>query len=134
MWNRRAISGGEQSGHVVWADRAVTGDGLLTAVRLLEVVAITGKELRELRAETITEFPQILRNVRVEDKGRLEDAEVLWETIREREAQLAGNGRILVRASGTESLVRIMVEAPTRDEAIAITDELVAITRRELGT
>ncbi|GBD85213.1 phosphoglucosamine mutase [bacterium BMS3Abin02] len=134
MWNRRAILGGEQSGHVIFADRAVTGDGLLTAVRLLEVVAITGKELRELRAETITEFPQILRNVRVEDKGRLEDAEVLWETIREREAQLAGNGRILVRASGTESLVRIMVEAPTRDEAIAITDELVAITRRELGT
>ncbi|NOY54892.1 MAG: phosphoglucosamine mutase [Actinobacteria bacterium] len=134
MWNRRAILGGEQSGHVIFADRAVTGDGLLTAVRLLEVVAITGKELRELRAETITEFPQILRNVHVDDKGRLEDAEVLWATIRDWEAKLAGDGRILVRASGTEPLVRIMVEASTRDEAIAITDELVAIARRELGT
>lgn len=133
MWDRRAILGGEQSGHVIFADRAVTGDGLLTAVKLLEVVAITGKELRKLRAETITEYPQILRNVRVEDKGRLDEAEVLWEAVRTTEAALAGNGRILVRPSGTEPLIRIMVEAPTKDEAIAITDELVAIARKELG-
>jgi phosphoglucosamine mutase len=133
MWERRAVLGGEQSGHVIFADRAETGDGLLTAVKLLEVLAITGKELREIRAETITEFPQILRNVRVADKSLLDSAALLWETVREREAQLAGNGRILVRPSGTEPLIRIMVEAPTRDEAVAITDELVSITRNELG-
>jgi len=133
MWDRRAILGGEQSGHVIFADRAVTGDGLLTAVKLLEVLAITGKELRQLREETIREFPQILRNVRVGDKERLADAVVLWEAIRAKEAALAGNGRVLVRASGTEPLIRIMVEAPTRDEAVAITDELISIARKELS-
>lgn len=133
MWDHRAVLGGEQSGHVIFAKRAVTGDGLLTAVKLLEVMAVTGKELRQLRAETITEFPQILRNVSVGDKDRLADAEVLWEAVRAREAALAGEGRVLVRASGTEPLVRIMVEAPTRDEAVAITDELVAIARKELS-
>jgi phosphoglucosamine mutase len=133
MWDRRAVLGGEQSGHVIFSNYAETGDGLLTAVRLLEVLAITGKELRELRAETITEFPQILRNVRVADKSRLADADLLWETVKSTETRLAGNGRILIRPSGTEPLVRVMVEAPTRDEAVTITDELVGIVRRELG-
>ncbi len=133
MWDHRAVLGGEQSGHVIFAKRAVTGDGLLTAVKLLEVLAVTGKELRQLRAETITEFPQILRNVSVGDKDKLADAEILWEAVRAREAALAGEGRVLVRASGTEPLVRIMVEAPTRDQAVAITDELVAIARKELS-
>lgn len=133
MWDRRAVLGGEQSGHVIFSSFGETGDGLLTAVRLLEVLAITGKELRELRAETITEFPQILRNVRVVDKNRLEQADVLWEAVAAIESRLAGNGRILIRPSGTEPLVRVMVEAPTRDEAVTITDELVAIVRRELG-
>jgi len=133
MWERRAVLGGEQSGHIIFANLAETGDGLLTAVKLLEVLAITGKELRELRAETITEFPQILRNVRVADKSRLPEAEVLWETIAAMEQRMAGNGRILVRPSGTEPLIRVMVEAPTRDEAVVITDELIAIVRNELG-
>jgi phosphoglucosamine mutase len=133
MWDRRAVLGGEQSGHVIFSNFGETGDGLLTAVRLLEVLAISGKELRELRAETITEFPQILRNVRVADKGRLADADVLWEAVSSIEGRLAGEGRVLIRPSGTEPVVRVMVEAPTRDEAVTITDELVAIVRRELG-
>jgi phosphoglucosamine mutase len=133
MWERRAVLGGEQSGHVIFATHSETGDGLLTAVRLLEVLAISGKGLHELRAETITEFPQILRNVRVAEKGRLAEADILWESVHAAEERLGSNGRVLVRPSGTEPVIRIMVEAPTREEAVAITDELVAIARKELG-
>jgi phosphoglucosamine mutase len=134
MREHKAVLGGEQSGHVILADRASTGDGLLTAVRLLEVMASSGKELRELRKETITEYPQVLRNVHVADKHKLEDADLLWTAVRDAEARLKGDGRILVRASGTESLVRVMVEAPSGAEAAAIADELVEISRGELGS
>lgn len=133
MRTHRSALGGEQSGHIIIGRKAVTGDGLLTAVRLLDVVAGTGKELRALRAETIVEYPQILRNVHVEDKGRIDDAELLWEAVRSHEAAMGDNGRILIRPSGTEPVVRVMVEAPTKEEAIAITDELVAVVRKELG-
>ncbi len=133
MREHKAILGGEQSGHVILADRASTGDGLLTAVRLLEVMASSGKEFRELRKETITEYPQVLRNVHVVDKHKLEGAELLWAAVRDAEARLGDDGRILVRASGTESLVRVMVEASSGTEAAAIADELIEISRGELG-
>jgi phosphoglucosamine mutase len=133
MREHKAILGGEQSGHVILADRASTGDGLLTAVRLLEVMASTGKELRELRKETIFEYPQVLRNVHVADKHNLEDADLLWAAVRDAEARLKDDGRILVRASGTEPLVRVMVEAASGAEAAAIADELVEISRSQLG-
>ncbi|MDH3398254.1 MAG: phosphoglucosamine mutase [Acidimicrobiia bacterium] len=134
MREHRAVLGGEQSGHVILADRANTGDGLLTAVRLLEVMASSGKELRELRKETITEYPQVLRNVHVADKHKLAAADLLWEAVRDAEARLQDDGRILVRASGTESLIRVMVEAPSGTEAAEIADELVEISRGELGS
>lgn len=133
MREHKAILGGEQSGHVILADRASTGDGLLTAVRLLEVMASSGKELRELRKETITEYPQVLRNVHVADKHKLDEADLLWAAVREAEARLKNEGRILVRASGTESLIRVMVEASSGTEAAAIADELIEISRSQLG-
>ncbi|MDH3260309.1 MAG: phosphoglucosamine mutase [Acidimicrobiia bacterium] len=133
MQEHKAVLGGEQSGHIILADRAGTGDGLLTAVRLLEVMASSGKELRELRKETITEYPQVLRNVHVADKHKLAGADLLWAAVREAEARLRDDGRILVRASGTESLVRVMVEASSGTEAAQIADELVEISRGELG-
>ena len=133
MREHKAVLGGAQSGHVILADRASTGDGLLTAVRLLEVMASSGRELRELRKETITEYPQVLRNVHVADKHKLDGAELLWAAVRDAEARLQNDGRILVRASGTESLVRVMVEASSSTEAAAIADELVEISRGELG-
>jgi phosphoglucosamine mutase len=133
MRKHKASLGGEQSGHVILADRANTGDGLLTAVRLLEVMASSGKELRELREETITEYPQVLRNVHVADKHALADAHLLWEAVREAEERLKDEGRILVRASGTENLVRVMVEASSGTLAAETADELVEITRGELG-
>ncbi len=134
MREHRAVLGGEQSGHVILADRATTGDGLLTAVHLLEVMAASGRELRELRRETITEYPQVLRNVHVQDKHRLDEAPVLWSAVADAESRLGEDGRVLVRASGTEPLVRIMVEAPSAEQACSIADELVEISRAELGS
>lgn len=108
--------GGEQSGHVVFADLATTGDGLLTAVQLLDVVARRGEPLDGLADAAMTRLPQVLRNVRVERSG-LEVGDALAEPIAAAEARLGDRGRVLVRSSGTEPLVRVMVEAPTLDEA-----------------
>jgi phosphoglucosamine mutase len=123
--------GGEQSGHILFRDRA-TGDGLLTGMRLLEVVAATATPLKELR-RVMVDYPQVLRNVHVRVKERLPDAEPVWDAVRRMEKRLAGAGRVLVRASGTEPLVRVMVEAREGHEAAAIADDLVLVVRRELG-
>ncbi len=123
--------GGEQSGHVIFGGEP-TGDGLLTGLRLLEVMAATGAPLKELR-RVMTVFPQVLRNVRVRVKERLADAAPLWAAVEAMGKRLGDKGRVLVRASGTEPLVRVMVEAPTSAEAAGIADELVTIVRRELG-
>lgn len=134
MLARKSVLGGEQSGHVVFLDRAKTGDGLLTAVRLLEVIASTGKPLRDLHAEAMTEFPQVLLNVRVAAKERLADATALWDAVRDAEADLGEEGRVLVRASGTEPLVRVMVEASSHDRAATIAEALADTTESVLGT
>jgi phosphoglucosamine mutase len=123
--------GGEQSGHVLFRNQA-TGDGLLTAVHLLGVVAAGGRPLRELR-RVMTEFPQVLRNVHVRVRERLPDADEVWDAVARLERRLGDEGRILVRASGTEPLVRVMVEAATAPDAAAVADELVILVRRELG-
>ncbi len=128
-----ASFGGEQSGHVIFLDDLVTGDGLLTALRLVEVLASSGSRLADLRKDLITEYPQILRNIRVDDAGALDAADVIWSAVERAEKDLAGEGRILVRASGTEPLVRVMVEAATQEQAAAIADELGAVVRATLG-
>ncbi len=131
MRERRLALGGEQSGHVIFADRT-TGDGLVTALRLVEVLASTGKPLSELRS-IMTEYPQVLRNVPVASKHGLEEADSLWEAVRTTQEDLGEHGRVLVRASGTEPLVRVMVEADTSPRAAAIADDLAAIVLAELG-
>ena len=108
--------GGEQSGHVIFREHATTGDGLITAVRFLSLAAARGVSVAEL-ADVMQRFPQVMINVPVARKERLDDAETVWEAVRASEAQLDGTGRILVRASGTESLIRVMVEAETEDLA-----------------
>jgi phosphoglucosamine mutase len=123
--------GGEQSGHVVFGGEP-TGDGLLTGLRLLEVMAATGAPLKELR-RCMTEFPQVLRNVRVRVKERLADAAPLWAAVEVMTKRLGDDGRVLVRPSGTEPVVRVMVEAPSSSEAAAVADELVMVVRQELG-
>ena len=125
---RKALLGGEQSGHIIFADLAQTGDGLLTAVQLLNVVAGTGKELRHLRAEAITEFPQVLVNVRVNRSVDIAGMDALWNEVNEVEEELGSEGRVLVRPSGTEPLIRIMVEAPSKEMASGYADRLAAVT------
>lgn len=129
MLERDALLGGEQSGHIIFADVAQTGDGLLTAVQLLNVVAGTGKELRELRSDAITEFPQVLVNVRVDRFLDIATMDPLWNEVAVVEEELGSEGRVLVRPSGTEPLVRIMVEAPSQEMASGYADRLASVVK-----
>lgn len=104
--------GGEQSGHIIFYENAVTGDGLLTALKLLEIMKNTGKSLEELSGGLFI-YPQLLKNVKVSDKEAALKDEALWKVVKEVEDELKDEGRILVRPSGTEPLVRVMVEAKT---------------------
>jgi phosphoglucosamine mutase len=124
--------GGEQSGHIIYLDRATTGDGILTALRLLAVMARTGKPLSEL-ARVMERMPQVLVNVRVGDRDGLAGATEITEAVAAEEARLGDRGRVLVRPSGTEPLVRVMVEAETLDEAQAVTDRLAKVVAATLG-
>ncbi|HHC08978.1 MAG TPA: phosphoglucosamine mutase [Actinobacteria bacterium] len=127
----RAVLGGEQSGHVVLEDRT-TGDGLRTALRLMEVMAATGRELRELR-RVMTVYPQVLRNVPVERKQEVDAEPEVAAAIERVRARLGERGRILVRASGTEPLVRVMVEAPSEEEAATAADAVAEVVAERLG-
>ncbi len=109
--------GGEQSGHLVFRRHGMTGDGILTSLLLMELVARRKRPLAELAAEAMTRLPQVLRNVKVSDPSRLAAARAVWDEVAFVESQLAGNGRVLLRASGTEALVRVMAEAPTHQLA-----------------
>ncbi len=124
--------GGEQSGHVIFRDLATTGDGLLTAVQLLDVVVRTGSSLAELAAASMSRLPQVLKNVRLASRRHDLD-EVLAPLINAAEMRLAGRGRVLIRASGTEPLVRVMVEAETDAEAAMEAEALVAAVQGLLG-
>lgn len=126
-----ATLGGEQSGHVIFPERAPVGDGLVTALALVEVMASTGQTLAGLRS-FVVEYPQVLRNVRVADVGGLSGNEVIWEEVRRVEAELGDEGRVLVRASGTEPLVRVMIESSSREEANRLALELCETVRAEL--
>ncbi|MGH9209198.1 MAG: phosphoglucosamine mutase [Acidimicrobiales bacterium] len=123
--------GGEQSGHVIFRDHATTGDGLLTALQVLDVMLRTGRELAELADAAMTRLPQVLRNVRVAERDP-ELLERLAPDIVATEAELGGRGRVLVRPSGTEPLVRVMVEAPSEAQANAAVDRLVAAVERRV--
>lgn len=118
--------GGEQSGHVVLPGHATTGDGLLTALRLMSRVAQTGTPLAEL-ASVVTVLPQVLRNVPVADKDAVAASADVAEAVAKAEAELGDTGRVLLRPSGTEQLVRVMVEAPSEEEADAVAGRLAGI-------
>jgi phosphoglucosamine mutase len=122
------VLGGEQSGHVLFLDHSTTGDGVLTAVQLLGAVAGAGRPLHEL-AGVMTTFPQVLRNVRVADRDKVMTSEVLATAVSDAESELGDSGRVLVRASGTEPLVRVMVEASTAEQAERLTDALVTVVQ-----
>lgn len=123
--------GGEQSGHVIMRDHATTGDGILTALHVLEQMALTGRSLAEL-ASVMTRFPQVLVNVPGVDKSRTDD-EVLVAAVAAEEAALGDTGRVLLRPSGTEPLVRVMVEAASQEVAREVADRLANVVRERLA-
>ncbi len=124
--------GGEQSGHVILLDHSTTGDGVLTALHLLGRVAATGKSLAEL-ASVMKRMPQVLINVPNVDKRRSASCVPLQAAVAEAELRLEGHGRVLLRPSGTEPLVRVMVEAPSPEEAADVAEQLAKVVSVELG-
>ena len=126
--------GGEQSGQVIIMDYNTTGDGQLTASQLAKVVKESGKTLSELAAE-VTIYPQKLVNIRVENSMKHNAMEVpaIADIIHKMEDEMAGNGRILVRPSGTEPLLRVMAEAPTHEEVDYYVDTIADVVRKEIG-
>ena len=123
--------GGEQSGHVIMSEHATTGDGILTALHVMARMAATGSSLQEL-ASVVTRFPQVLVNVPDVDKTRADDDPVLAAAVAEEEAALGDSGRVLLRPSGTEDLVRVMVEASTGELAADVAARLAAVVRERL--
>jgi phosphoglucosamine mutase len=127
-----AVLGGEQSGHIIFLEHNTTGDGLVTALQLAHAMRETGKPASELR-QVMRRFPQVLVNVRVADKARLATSAVLADAVKEVEEELGESGRVLVRASGTEPVVRVMAEASEPEIAADVVDRLVEVVRAELG-
>jgi phosphoglucosamine mutase len=121
--------GGEQSGHIIELDFNRSGDGIASALLVLE--ALAGRPLTE--RDAMDKLPQRLVNVPVRDRGALEGADGVTAAVRAEDEALSGRGRVLVRPSGTEPLVRVMVEAPTDDEADSVCARLVALVERELA-
>jgi phosphoglucosamine mutase len=127
--NERGLTlGGEQSGHVIFTDAATTGDGLLTALRLMDAISDTGRSLAEL-ASIVKRLPQVLVNVRVSDKAAVSTDDAVTAAVAAAEAELGDNGRILLRPSGTENLVRVMVEAATQADADRIAHAVADVVR-----
>jgi phosphoglucosamine mutase len=123
--------GGEQSGHVIMRQLANTGDGLLTALQLMQEVVRTGKTLQELAA-TMVRFPQVLINVKDVAKEKLESSHAISKAVKDAEQTLGDTGRVLLRASGTEPLVRVMVEASSDSLAKEVAEKLVKVVEQEL--
>lgn len=126
------VLGGEQSGHIILAEHLPTGDGLATALALLRVLEDIGAELADLAAELVT-YPQTLVNVRVKERRPVDEVPAVGAVIREAEAALDGQGRVLVRYSGTEPLLRIMIEGPTKDVVNGWAGRIEAVVREHLA-
>lgn len=124
--------GGEQSGHMIFLDYNTTGDGMLSGIQLLNVMKQTGKKLSEL-ADEVTIYPQKLVNIRVTDKNGAMEVPAIKAVVEQAEAEMNGEGRILVRPSGTEPLLRVMAEAPTQEKVDYYVDKIAAVVRAEIG-
>jgi phosphoglucosamine mutase len=132
MLNRGLSLGGEQSGHIIFSDYLFTGDGLCTALNVLRTVALTGRTLASL-ASDLTTYPQVLLNVRVREKIELKDVPAVADAIARVESRVAGQGRLLVRYSGTEPLLRVMLEGRRQDEIRGWAQEIVDVVKEHLG-
>ena len=123
--------GGEQSGHLIFLDYGTTGDGMLSAVQLAKIVVEKEQSLADL-AKEMPKYPQLLKNLRVEDKNAMMTNENILASIVEVEAEMNGEGRVLVRPSGTEPLVRVMVEAKTEELCEEYVNRILAVVEQEL--
>ena len=132
MMAEGAVLGGEQSGHIIFSRHLFTGDGIVTALSVLLVMAETGRELADLAAELVT-YPQVLLNVRVREKKDLQAVPAIADSMRRVEARLAGNGRLLVRYSGTEPLLRVMIEGESQASVQAWAEEIAEAVRTTIG-
>jgi phosphoglucosamine mutase len=132
MLRRGATLGGEQSGHVIFSDYLYTGDGLCTALNVLRTVAMTGRSLADL-ASDLTTYPQVLLNVRVRERVDLQTVPDIAATIRRVEERVNGQGRVLIRYSGTEPLLRVMLEGRDEGEIRAWAQEIVDVVQTNLG-
>lgn len=124
--------GGEQSGHMIFLDYNTTGDGMLSGIQLLNVMKQTGKKLSEL-ADEVTIYPQKLVNIRVTDKNGAMEVPAIKAVVEQAEVEMNGEGRILVRPSGTEPLLRVMAEAPTQEKVDYYVDKIAEVVRAEIG-
>jgi phosphoglucosamine mutase len=132
MQKHQASLGGEQSGHILFLRRSTTGDGLLTALVLLDTLARSGKPLHELLSD-LRVFPQVIVNVRVREKRPLEQIPAVMESIQQAETDLHGNGRVVVRYSGTEALARVMIEAESEQQMREHAERIAQAIRVEIG-
>ncbi len=125
--------GGEQSGHIIFFDHVRTGDGMLTALQLVDIMKQSGKTLSELASE-MEKYPQKLVNVRVTNKNEIHTNSFIAEAIEQAEKEMDGRGRILVRPSGTEPVIRVMVEAETEDICHKYVQKIAAVVEEQMGT
>ena len=135
MLKNNYILGGEQSGHIIFKDYANTGDGELTSLQILNIMCRTHKKLSEL-SSVMKKYPQVLKNLKVtkEQKEEYETRTDIHEYIDEREKEMNGEGRILVRPSGTENLIRVMIEGKNKEDITTLCDEISAYIEKELSS
>jgi len=132
MQQHGAALGGEQSGHILFPHLATTGDGLLTALVVLELIVRSGKDMAELTSD-LKVFPQVIVNVKVREKKPLAGIPAVAERIREAEEELRDSGRVVIRYSGTEPLARVMIEAESEEAMRKHADAIADAIREELG-
>jgi phosphoglucosamine mutase len=132
MLARNLSLGGEQSGHIIFSDYLFTGDGLCTALNVLRTVSVSGRSLADLASDLVS-YPQVLLNVRVREKVDLQTVPAVAAAIARVEGRVAGQGRLLVRYSGTEPLLRVMLEGKHEDEIRGWAQEIVNAVKQELG-
>jgi phosphoglucosamine mutase len=132
MLKRDLSIGGEQSGHIIFSEHLFTGDGIATALSVLRVMADTGRELSDLAAQLVT-YPQVLVNVRVREKKELRAVPAIADAMQRVESRLAGHGRLLVRYSGTEPLLRVMIEGKDQQEIQGWAREIADSVKQHLG-
>ena len=127
-----SVIGGEDSGHMIFLDQHTTGDGMLTAIRLIQTMCEENKPLSEL-SRVMTVFPQVLLNIEVQKKPLIEDVPQIMAAIRSVEQSLGEKGRVLVRYSGTQPLCRVMVEGPESDETRRYCQQIAEVVKATLG-